>query len=61
MLRPLMYCLDNVRILSFIKLVVRISPSDPLQAAVQLGGARGVMMAYNEFDDIPAHVDACTI
>lgn len=29
----------------------------PFRAAVQLGGARGVMMAYNEFDDIPAHVN----
>lgn len=29
----------------------------PFKAAVQLGGARGVMMAYNEFDDIPAHVN----
>ncbi|KAI0542187.1 glycoside hydrolase family 3 protein [Xylaria digitata] len=28
----------------------------PFKAAIQLGGARGVMMAYNEFDDIPAHV-----
>ncbi|KAK8079408.1 Glycoside hydrolase family 3 [Apiospora hydei] len=28
----------------------------PFKAAVQLGGAKGVMMAYNEFDDIPAHV-----
>ncbi|KAK8127189.1 hypothetical protein PG984_008297 [Apiospora sp. TS-2023a] len=28
----------------------------PFEAAVQLGGARGVMMAYNEFDDIPASV-----
>ncbi|KAK8092387.1 glycoside hydrolase family 3 protein [Apiospora kogelbergensis] len=28
----------------------------PFKAAVQLGGARGVMMAYNEFDDIPASV-----
>ncbi|ROW11925.1 hypothetical protein VPNG_05177 [Cytospora leucostoma] len=26
-------------------------------AAVQLGGVRGVMMAYNEFDDVPAHVN----
>lgn len=29
----------------------------PFRAVVQLGGARGVMMAYNEFDDIPAHVN----
>lgn len=29
----------------------------PFRAAVQLGGVRGVMMAYNEFDDIPAHVN----
>ncbi|CAN8104566.1 unnamed protein product [Discula destructiva] len=29
----------------------------PFKAAVQLGGVRGVMMAYNEFDDIPAHVN----
>lgn len=29
----------------------------PFKAVVQLGGARGVMMAYNEFDDIPAHVN----
>ncbi|KAK8059093.1 glycoside hydrolase family 3 protein [Apiospora saccharicola] len=28
----------------------------PFKAAVQLGGARGVMMAYNEFDNIPASV-----
>ncbi|KAI0852011.1 glycoside hydrolase family 3 protein [Daldinia vernicosa] len=28
----------------------------PFKAAIQLGGARGVMMAYNELDDIPAHV-----
>ncbi|KAI8626050.1 glycoside hydrolase family 3 protein [Xylariaceae sp. FL1651] len=28
----------------------------PFKAAIQLGGARGVMMAYNEFDDVPAHV-----
>ncbi|KAI1503333.1 glycoside hydrolase family 3 protein [Biscogniauxia marginata] len=28
----------------------------PFKAAVQLGGVKGVMMAYNEFDDIPAHV-----
>lgn len=29
----------------------------PFKAAVQLGGVRGIMMAYNEFDDIPAHVN----
>ncbi|KAL1845200.1 hypothetical protein VTK73DRAFT_932 [Phialemonium thermophilum] len=29
----------------------------PFKAAVQLGGARGVMMAYSEFDDIPAPVN----
>lgn len=29
----------------------------PFRAAVELGGVRGVMMAYNEFDDIPAHVN----
>ncbi|KAI1091477.1 glycoside hydrolase family 3 protein [Rostrohypoxylon terebratum] len=28
----------------------------PFKAAIQLGGARGVLMAYSEFDDIPAHV-----
>ncbi|KAI0181226.1 glycoside hydrolase family 3 protein [Hypoxylon sp. FL1284] len=28
----------------------------PFKAAIQLGGARGVLMAYNELDDIPAHV-----
>ncbi|KAI0187710.1 glycoside hydrolase family 3 protein [Xylaria flabelliformis] len=28
----------------------------PFKTAIQLGGARGVMMAYNEFDDVPAHV-----
>ncbi|KAJ6613156.1 glycoside hydrolase family 3 protein [Mycena sp. CBHHK59/15] len=28
----------------------------PFKAAIQLGGARGVMMAYNELDDIPAAV-----
>ncbi|KAI1206222.1 glycoside hydrolase family 3 protein [Annulohypoxylon truncatum] len=28
----------------------------PFRAAIQLGGARGVLMAYSEFDDIPAHV-----
>ncbi|KAI0481274.1 family 3 glycoside hydrolase [Xylariaceae sp. FL0804] len=28
----------------------------PFKAAIQLGGAKGVMMAYNEFDGIPAHV-----
>lgn len=29
----------------------------PFKAAIDLGGVRGVMMAYNEFDDIPAHVN----
>ncbi|KAI1408127.1 glycoside hydrolase family 3 protein [Hypoxylon sp. FL1857] len=29
----------------------------PFKAAIQLGGARGVLMAYNEFDDIPASVN----
>lgn len=29
----------------------------PFRAAVQLGGVRGVMMAYNEFDDVPASVN----
>ncbi|GME37928.1 Glycoside hydrolase family 3 [Neofusicoccum parvum] len=28
----------------------------PFKAAVDLGGVRGVMMAYNELDDVPAHV-----
>ncbi|KAJ7866042.1 glycoside hydrolase family 3 protein [Mycena olivaceomarginata] len=28
----------------------------PFKAAIQLGGARGVMMAYNELDEIPASV-----
>ncbi|KAI2616353.1 glycoside hydrolase family 3 protein [Hypoxylon sp. NC1633] len=28
----------------------------PFKAAIQLGGVKGVLMAYNEFDDIPAHV-----
>ena len=28
----------------------------PFQAAFDLGGARGVMMAYNELDDVPAPV-----
>ncbi|KAI1139968.1 glycoside hydrolase family 3 protein [Hypoxylon sp. FL0543] len=28
----------------------------PFKAAIQLGGARGVLMAYNEFDDVPCHV-----
>lgn len=28
----------------------------PFKAAVQLGGVRGVMMAYSELDDVPAHV-----
>ncbi|KUI67083.1 Xylan 1,4-beta-xylosidase [Cytospora mali] len=29
----------------------------PFRAVVQLGGVRGVMMGYNEFDDIPDHVN----
>lgn len=29
----------------------------PFKAVVQQGGVRGVMMAYNEFDDIPASVN----
>ncbi|KAH8890185.1 family 3 glycoside hydrolase [Thozetella sp. PMI_491] len=28
----------------------------PFKAAIELGGARGVMTAYNEFDDVPAAV-----
>ncbi|KAI1099634.1 glycoside hydrolase family 3 protein [Jackrogersella minutella] len=28
----------------------------PFKAAIQLGGARGVLMAYSEFDDIPSHI-----
>lgn len=28
----------------------------PFKAVVNLGGVRGVMMAYNELDGIPAHV-----
>ncbi|KAI1370340.1 glycoside hydrolase family 3 protein [Hypoxylon crocopeplum] len=28
----------------------------PFKAAIQLGGVRGALMAYNELDDIPAHV-----
>ncbi|KKY13783.1 putative glycoside hydrolase family 3 protein [Diplodia seriata] len=28
----------------------------PFKAAVELGGVRGVMMSYNELDDVPAHV-----
>ncbi|KAI1259126.1 glycoside hydrolase family 3 protein [Xylariaceae sp. FL1019] len=28
----------------------------PFKSAIQLGGAKGVMMAYSEFDDIPCHV-----
>ncbi|KAK8170598.1 glycoside hydrolase family 3 protein [Phyllosticta citribraziliensis] len=28
----------------------------PFKAAIELGGARGVMMSYNEVDDVPAHV-----
>ncbi|CAI7595353.1 unnamed protein product [Penicillium manginii] len=29
----------------------------PFKAAVQLGGVKGVMMAYNEFDDVPSSVN----
>ncbi|KAI1828393.1 glycoside hydrolase family 3 protein [Xylaria intraflava] len=29
----------------------------PFKASIQLGGARGVLMAYNEFDDVPASVN----
>ncbi|ETS87430.1 hypothetical protein PFICI_01258 [Pestalotiopsis fici W106-1] len=28
----------------------------PFKAAIDLGGVRGIMMAYNEFDDIPASI-----
>jgi len=28
----------------------------PFKAVIDLGGARGVMMAYSEFDDIPSHI-----
>ncbi|KAF7520546.1 hypothetical protein G7054_g12720 [Neopestalotiopsis clavispora] len=28
----------------------------PFKAAIDLGGVRGIMMAYNEFDDVPASV-----
>ncbi|KAK7516425.1 glycoside hydrolase family 3 protein [Phyllosticta citriasiana] len=28
----------------------------PFKAVLELGGARGVMMSYNEVDDVPAHV-----
>ncbi|KAI0976266.1 glycoside hydrolase family 3 protein [Xylaria arbuscula] len=28
----------------------------PFKAAIQLGGARGVLMAYSEFDDVPSHI-----
>ncbi|KAI1388646.1 glycoside hydrolase family 3 protein [Hypoxylon trugodes] len=28
----------------------------PFKAAIELGGVKGVLMAYNELDDIPAHV-----
>lgn len=28
----------------------------PFKAAIDLGGAKGVMMAYSELDDIPSHV-----
>ncbi|KAF2170658.1 glycoside hydrolase family 3 protein [Zasmidium cellare ATCC 36951] len=29
----------------------------PFKAAVELGGARGVLMAYSELDDVPSHVN----
>ncbi|KAJ7253794.1 glycoside hydrolase family 3 protein [Mycena rebaudengoi] len=29
----------------------------PFKAAIDLGGARGIMMSYNEFDEIPSHVN----
>lgn len=29
----------------------------PFKAAVELGGARGVMMAYSELNDVPSHVN----
>ena len=29
----------------------------PFKAVFDLGGARGVMMAYSEFDDVPSHVN----
>lgn len=29
----------------------------PFKAVFELGGARGVMMAYSEFDDVPSHVN----
>lgn len=29
----------------------------PFKAAIELGGARGVMMAYSELDDVPSHVN----
>lgn len=29
----------------------------PFKAAVELGGAKGVMMAYSEVDDVPSHVN----
>ncbi|KAI0148399.1 glycoside hydrolase family 3 protein [Xylariaceae sp. FL1272] len=28
----------------------------PFKSAIQVGGARGIMMAYSEFDDVPCHV-----
>lgn len=28
----------------------------PFKAVIDLGGAKGVMMAYSELDDIPSHV-----
>jgi beta-glucosidase-like glycosyl hydrolase len=29
----------------------------PFKAVIDLGGARGVMMAYSELDAIPSHID----
>ena len=29
----------------------------PFKAGFDQGGARGVMMAYSEFDDVPLHVN----
>lgn len=29
----------------------------PFKAVFELGGARGVMMAYSEFDDVPSSVN----
>lgn len=28
----------------------------PFKAVIELGGAKGVMMAYSEFDEIPSHI-----